>query len=303
MQCLSGINSVFILHKHDKIKLSPTPSLSENIIIKEIRMLVLDNKEKYIIKRFLNTDGYVLNFSTSSFDLFTFQSVGIKLCEKYGLSKGRSLESFIDEASTPLIIQLTYDLIEHYEIIKEDLSQDKVKDNLYVKVKEILDKFSYLTARIKEESPSFHIPLVKKYDVFISHATKDKLTAANDLRNEIMSIGVDVWYDSDSIEWGDSLSSKIDEGLKNCEFGIVVLSRHFFDRPWCEKELYKLAERQKREQRKTILPLLLDISVEMVVSKYPFLEDIKMIEYKSGDERDISLLFAKVLIRRLKQGI
>lgn len=266
-------------------------------------MISLDNREKYILKRFFNTGGYVLDFSTSSFDSFTYQSVGIKICEKYKMSKGRSLESFIDEASTPLVIQLSYDLVEHYEIVKQDLSPDMIKEGQYTKVKTILDKFSYLTARLTEDVLELHTPMTKKYDVFISHATKDKLESVNDLRNEIMSMGIDVWYDSDSIEWGDSLSSKIDEGLKNCEFGIVVLSNHFFDRPWCEKELHKLAERQESEQRKTILPLLLNIDVNTVIAKYPFLEDIKMIEYKSGQEKEIALLFAKVLIKRLKQGI
>ena len=265
-------------------------------------MLLLDNKEKYILKRFFNTGGYVLNFSTASFDSFTYQSVGIKICEKYKLSKGRSLESFIDEASTPLIIQLSYDLVEHYEIVKQDLSSDMIKDEQYIKVKTILDKFSYLTARIEENSLAFRTPMLKKYDVFISHATQDKLESVNDLRNGIMSMGVDVWYDSDSIEWGDSLSDRIDDGLKNCEFGIVVLSKHFFDRPWCEKELHKLAERQELENRKTILPLLLNIDVSTVISKYPFLENIKMIEYKSGEEKDVALLFARVLIKRLKQS-
>jgi len=265
-------------------------------------MITLDNREKYILKRFFNTGGYVLNFSTASFDSFTYQSVGIKISEKYRMSKGRSFESFIDEAATPLIIQLTYDLVEHYEITKQDLSPDMIKEEHYIRVKEILDRFSYLISIIKEDGPVFHTSITKKYDVFISHATKDKLVAVNDLKNEIMSMGVDVWYDSDSIVWGDSLSCKIDDGLKNCEFGIVVLSNHFFDRPWCEKELHRLAERQEREQRKTVLPLLLNIDVNTVIDKYPFLEDIKMIEYKSGEEKDIALLFAKVMIQRLKQG-
>lgn len=266
-------------------------------------MIVLDAREKYILKRFFNTRGYVLNFSTVSFDSFTYQSVGIKLCEKYKMSKGRSYESFIDEASTPLIIQLSYDLIEHYEIVKGYLSPDMIKEDQYFKAKEVLDNFSYLKVKIKNESPESHSLMRKKYDVFISHATKDKIKAVNNLKNEIMSIGVDVWYDSDSIEWGDSLSRRIDDGLKNCEFGIVVLSSDFFDRPWCEIELRKLAERQEKEQRKTVLPLLLNTDINKVITQYPFLEDIKMIEYKSGDEKDIALLFAKVLIKRLKQGI
>ena len=45
-----------------------------------------------IIIALFNRDGYVLNFSTSKFDVFTSNSIGIALCDKFGLSKGKSLE-------------------------------------------------------------------------------------------------------------------------------------------------------------------------------------------------------------------
>lgn len=42
-----------------------------------------------------NRSGYVLNFSTNDFDVFTTNSIGEALCEKYGLSKGKSLNAYL----------------------------------------------------------------------------------------------------------------------------------------------------------------------------------------------------------------
>ena len=39
--------------------------------------------------------------------------------------------------------------------------------------------------------------------------------------------GLEVWYDEFSLTVGDSLRRKIDEGLANSRYGIVVLSRFF----------------------------------------------------------------------------
>lgn len=263
-------------------------------------MIEIDNKERYILKKFFNSGGWVLDFTTSYFDSFTYQSIGIKLCEKYRLSKGKSLEKFIDESKTQIIIRLMTDLIEHYEIIREDLPAYMIKSEQYTKVTEIIERYNFLSSKIGEDEFVENLVQRKKYDVFVSHATTDKLVAVNDIEKELSAIGAEVWYDSDSINWGDSLSEKIDEGLINCEFGMVILSRNFFDKPWCEKELHKLADRNRSEKQKVLLPLLLNISINEATEKYSFLEDIKMIEYTKGNEKDVALLFAKALIKRLK---
>lgn len=270
-------------------------------------MLELSVKERLIIKHFFNTDGYVLNFSTAAFDAFTYKSVGIKLCEKYGMSKGKSFESFVDESNTKLIILLVSDLLDYYEIYEQELSEKAKKPDQLKLVKDILHEYDFLIDkldltldtpnRIESKRPKS----LKPYDVFISHASKDKLKAVNDIKNEICALGVNVWYDTDKISWGDSLSSVIDNGLRQCEFGIIVISRTYFNSKWCNKELKFLVERNFDNDRKVILPLLLNVTISEAIKKYPFLEDIKMIEYKKGQEKDVALLFAQVLINRLKE--
>lgn len=91
-----------------------------------------------------NREGYVLDFSTPKFDRFTFNSIGIRLCEKYGLSKGKSLEAFCDEGEESKVITLLNDLLEYYETwFQEEINpegngySEKYSD-LYKKCKKIL---------------------------------------------------------------------------------------------------------------------------------------------------------------------
>mgnify|MGYP001678895318 FL=1 len=62
-----------------------------------------------------NRGGYVLDFSTANFDVFTMRSVGRPLCEHYGQSKAKSLNSFVNEASEADSQKLLLDLFEYYE--------------------------------------------------------------------------------------------------------------------------------------------------------------------------------------------
>ena len=71
--------------------------------------------EKGMLLRLFNRDGYVLNFSTNDFDVFTMECVGIPLCNKYGLSKGKSLTKFVYQSLDDLAIKLLIALFDYYE--------------------------------------------------------------------------------------------------------------------------------------------------------------------------------------------
>ena len=95
------------------------------------------------IVNFLNQGGYVLDFSTADFNTFTFQSIGVPLCQKYGLSKGRSLVAYINETDYGHKIRLLSDLVRHYELspMKEsDEEHDKAHAIAYTKCRAILNR-------------------------------------------------------------------------------------------------------------------------------------------------------------------
>lgn len=140
----------------------------------------------------------------------------------------------------------------------------------------------------------------KEYDVFISHASQDKLAYVEQLYSSLSKLGIKIFYDKDSISWGDNWKLKILNGVEKSEFAIIVISENFFGREWTEKELYEFLELQNTLGQKMILPLLYDIRLDDLKDHYPELTDIQSIQANEHDNNEIVILFAKELIKRLK---
>lgn len=114
--------------------------------------------------------------------------------------------------------------------------------------------------------------VVKEYDVFISHASEDKEVLVRPLAHALHSAGLKVWYDEFELRIGDSLRRKIDQGLANSRFGIVVLSPSFFDKNWTRYELDGLVTREMTGEQ-IILPLWHNITRLEIVKISPSLAD------------------------------
>ncbi len=112
-----------------------------------------------------------------------------------------------------------------------------------------------------------------KYDVFICHASEDKEDFVRPLAERLRQHHLDVWYDEFSLNIGDSLSQKIDEGLSKSRYGIVVLSHHFFSKPWTKRELSGLTSREMVERRDVILPIWHRVDIQDVMQFSPPLAD------------------------------
>lgn len=146
----------------------------------------------------------------------------------------------------------------------------------------------------------YQAKMIPEYDVFISHANKDKEDLVEELYKSLNKLGVTIFYDKESLEWGDNWKDKILNGVKKAEFAIIVISENFFDREWTEKELTEFLSRQNRNGQKIILPILKNITVEQLQQKYPTVADIQAIDSSEHSTDEIGLLFAKQLIKRLK---
>ncbi len=140
----------------------------------------------------------------------------------------------------------------------------------------------------------------KEYDVFISHARKDKLDYVDSLYLSIRRLGVRIFYDTEVISWGDNWKKVILEGTEKSEFAIIVISENFFDREWTERELDEFLKRQNASGQKIVLPLLYGVSIDTFIEKYPSLEEIQVISTERYTKEEITILFAKELIKRLK---
>ena len=138
------------------------------------------------------------------------------------------------------------------------------------------------------------MPKVQKRDCFISHASEDKKSFVEPLVKVLDKFNVSVWYDDYELTIGDSLSKKIDEGLVNAKFGIVVLSKTFFSKPWPEYELRSLIAREVGFT-KVILPIWYKISKKQVLKFSPFLADKYAINTSGDDIQEVALKLLKVI--------
>lgn len=78
-------------------------------------MGIITKKDQGTFLLLFNRYGYVLDFSNSSFDVFTLGSVGVAIQSAYGLSKGKSLEAYLSEASDKNRTKLLLDMFHYYE--------------------------------------------------------------------------------------------------------------------------------------------------------------------------------------------
>lgn len=113
---------------------------------------------------------------------------------------------------------------------------------------------------------------VRQFDVFISHASEDKDDLVRPLAHALQDEGLAVWYDEFELKFGDSLRRKIDRGLANSRFGVVVLSESFFGKGWPNYELDGLVTRAVGGEQ-VILPVWHNITKKAVVEYSPSLAD------------------------------
>ena len=74
--------------------------------------------------------------------------------------------------------------------------------------------------------------------VFISHASEDKERFVIGFATKLRERGIDAWVDRWEMLPGDSLIDKIfEEGIKNAQAMIIILSKFSVQKPWVREEL------------------------------------------------------------------
>lgn len=113
---------------------------------------------------------------------------------------------------------------------------------------------------------------LRVYDVFISHASEDKNEIVRPLAESLRGGGLEVWYDEFELRIGDSLRRKIDLGLAQSRFGIVVLSSAFMGKGWTNYELDGLVTRAVSGEQ-ILLPIWHNITKQQLIDYSPSLAD------------------------------
>jgi hypothetical protein len=94
---------------------------------------------------------------------------------------------------------------------------------------------------------------------FISHCSQDK-ERASELADVLRGHGVDVWVDHEQINFGDSITTKISQGLDRCTVILVLISKSFAESSWCRAEYEPLLMNEIQSGNTTVIPIRLDNS-------------------------------------------
>jgi len=109
----------------------------------------------------------------------------------------------------------------------------------------------------------------KTVDVFINHDSKDKQDFVDALAQKLKNEGLEVWYDKFSMVVGDSIHKKIQRGLQDCRYGIVVLSQNFVQNyGWAQEEFESLKAKERIYNKNLILPIWRKDVSEKDIGKY-----------------------------------
>jgi len=78
--------------------------------------------------------------------------------------------------------------------------------------------------------------------VFISHSSIDKAFASR-LAEVLRANGISVWIDEMSLNLGDNIIQKIEEGIRSSDVIIAVLSKNYVSSKWAMQELAEIGQK------------------------------------------------------------
>jgi formylglycine-generating enzyme required for sulfatase activity len=130
-----------------------------------------------------------------------------------------------------------------------------------------------------------------EYDVFICHSSKDKpiiTTLIEDLKKE----NITYWVDAEQIEFGDSITEKITEGLETSKYVIPCLSKNLKNSGWTRAEYGSILNAEfSGNSKKRVIPFLLE---DCDVNDIPtLLRDKKRVTYSNKTEFNEFINFLK----------
>ncbi|MGC1306413.1 MAG: toll/interleukin-1 receptor domain-containing protein [Phormidesmis sp.] len=243
-----------------------------------------------------------------------FRRLSLGKCTN-ALKQMKTIESF-----SPFVINLTDEWIEKLEWFTEERNvwaHDAIKESDEIKVidrarraivegmaiarwihTELLSASEEAATEEATETKTENFSLPDKpkdrsAGFFISYSSRDK-KMADRIATSLKAIGYKVWYDSWAIEHGDSIVSKIENGLAQNDTLLVLLSPNSVTSEWVKRELSAILMRQLDGHNVKILPVMIE-DCEVPTT----LIDIKYIDFRR-DFQDGIITLMKVLAERKK---
>jgi hypothetical protein len=129
-------------------------------------------------------------------------------------------------------------------------------------------------------------------ELFISCAKEDEESVAKPLRAALQEAGVSVGSNL-TLDLGDSLQEVIEEGLKQADYGAVLLSPSFFAKGWTRYDLDALTTRVMATNR--VVPVWHHVTAEQVARHLPELAD-QSVAIVDGDDEQMEATVQQILM-------
>jgi len=169
----------------------------------------------------------------------------------------------------------------------------------------IADVFQELGCYIRFIAIDFERLSPESWDVFICHASEDKANIVEPIYRHLDSRGIRCWYDRDEILWGDSIITKINEGLRSSQFVTVVISPALLAKPWAKKEMNAALSQEIEQEKTRVLPLMVgtDEEIQRIKTQLILQADKKYLRWSGNPEeveRELRLLLRRETFGRAR---
>ncbi len=205
----------------------------------------------------------------------------------------RCAELLRDDAGTSRIPVILYSVLEKLDLAGELAQTSQVR--FLPKSFEPAHLVRLVGSLVAAQKPTKQ-PLGMARDVFICHATEDKVEIVAPLVAALRDSNITVWHDRAEIRWGDSMISKVEEGLRISRYVLAVLSKHSVTKSWPRRELNAALNSEALTGDTKLLPLIVGTAEERTaILRECALLDERLYEVWTGSTEPI--------VQRVKQRL
>lgn len=119
------------------------------------------------------------------------------------------------------------------------------------------------------------------FSVFLSHSSQDK-PIIDSVFETLHRSGIRAWYDRYEIQPGDSITNRINEGLRTSHLGLLFFSKNFLNKKsgWPVSEANFFFQKRMRKEMKNFIVVNIDLNVDELP---PLLQDFRFIDIRSSN--------------------
>ena len=125
-------------------------------------------------------------------------------------------------------------------------------------------------------------------DFFICHASEDKKDYAIPIHTGLKDKNINCWLDMYEMDYGDNIIQRIQDGICNSRYALIILSSNWLSKDWPKVELFSLLSREIRKKKTIVIPIIVD-SEDIILDNIPFLESKYYIKHISIEDTVLKL--------------